>query len=62
MKVCLGGDCKDSTEVTANLDGAGQLTGIEAKNSKGIVGRQDTELTYEDIARQMSGARVAGGM
>ncbi len=60
-RVCLAGDCKDSTVVTANLDGAGELTGIEAKNSKRIASR-DTDFTYEDIARQMSGARVAGGM
>lgn len=62
VTVCLGADCKDSKVVTANMNSAGELTGVDAKNSKRMVKRQDTEISYEDVARQMSGARIAGGM
>lgn len=61
VTVCLGADCKDSKVVTANVNSAGDLTGVDAKDSKGMVKRQDTEISYEEVARQMSGAGIAGG-
>lgn len=60
VTVCLGTDCKDSELMTANMDG--KVTGVEVKNSKRKVRRQDTEISYEEVAREMAGARVAGGM
>ena len=62
VTVCLGADCQESEVVTANVNSAGDLTGINVKNSKRMVKGQDREISYEDIARQMSGARIAGGM
>ncbi|CAF9937464.1 MAG: hypothetical protein ALECFALPRED_007257 [Alectoria fallacina] len=62
VTVCLGADCKESKVVTANVDSAGELTGIDAKDSKRQVKRQVSEMSYEDVARQMSGARIAGGI
>lgn len=62
VTVCLGADCTDSKVVTANMNSAGELTDVDTKESKRVVKRQDTEITYEDVAKQMSGARIAGGM
>ena len=62
VTVCLGADCKESELVRAKLDSAGQLLGIEAKNSTGKIRRRDREFSYEDVARQMSGAQMAGGV
>ncbi|KAL9137074.1 MAG: hypothetical protein Q9175_001722 [Cornicularia normoerica] len=62
VKVCLGADCKNSKVVTANVNSAGELTGVDTKNSKRMVKRQDTEISYEDVARQMSGGEIAGGV
>ena len=67
--VCLGEDCKarelehELELVGAKVDDSGRLNGTRAKNSdKGMIRRQDTGLSYEDLARQMSGARIAGGV
>ena len=62
--VHLGVDGKATELVTtAKVDDSGRLTGIQAKgNSNGVVRRQDTGLSYVDLARQMSGARIAGGV
>ena len=62
VTVCLGADCSDSKVVTANLNSAGELTGVDAQNGRRVVRRQDTEVWYEDVARQMSGAEIAGGI
>ena len=63
VTVCLGAECKATELVTAKVDDSGRLTGIRAQNgNNGVVRRQDTDLSYEDIARQMSGARIAGGV
>ena len=63
VTVCLGADCKAREFIRAKVDDSGRLTGIKVKNSNnGVVRRQDTGLSYEDFARQMSGARIAGGM
>ena len=62
VTVCLGADCKESELVRATLDGAGRLLGIEAKNSTGKIRRRDQGFSYEDVARQMSGAQMAGGV
>ena len=62
VTVCLGADCTDSKVVTADINSAGELTGVDTKDGKRAVKRQDTETTYEDIVRQMSGARIAGSM
>ena len=63
VTVCVGADCKATEHITATMDDSGRLTGIKAKNNKtGVVRRQDTGLSYEDFARQMSGARIAGGV
>ena len=62
VTVCLEKDCKDSELVTAKVNEAGKLLDIEAKSSKGMVRREDTGFSYEDFARQMSGARIAGGL
>ena len=62
---CLGEDCKarELELVRATVNGNGRLTGMRAKNSQQVVvRRQDTGLSYEDLARQMSGARIAGGI
>ena len=62
VTVCLGTDCKAKKLVTAKVDDSGRLTGITAKNNNnGVVRRQDTGLSYEDLVRQTSGARIAGG-
>ena len=63
VTVCLGADCQESEVVTANINSAGDLTGMNVKDSKGtVMKRQDREFSYEDIARQMSGSLVAGGV
>ena len=62
VTVCLGAHCQESEVVTANVNSAGDLTGINVKNSKRMVKGQGREISYEDIARQMSGAPIAGGM
>lgn len=62
VTVCLGADCKDSKVVTANVDSAGEVSSVDAKNGKRVVKRQDAEMSYEDVAKQMSGARIAGGV
>lgn len=62
VTVCLGDDCKHSKIVTADVNGAGESTGVDANNSKRMIQRQDTEVLYQDIARQMSGAQIAGGV
>ena len=62
VTVCLAADCQDSKVVTANVNSAGELTGVDAKDSKRVVKRQVSEMSYEDVAREMSGARIAGGM
>ena len=62
VTVCMGRDCKDSELVSAKVNEAGKLVGMEAKSSKGMVRREDTGFSYEDFARQMSGARIAGGV
>lgn len=51
--------------MTAEVDSAGELTGVVAKKGeRGVVvlERRDGEMSYEDVARQMSGAGIAGGM
>lgn len=52
--------------MTAEVDSAGALAGaVVAKNGeRGVVvlKRRDGEMSYEDVARQMSGAGIAGGM
>lgn len=62
VTVCLGADCKRPELATAKVSDVGKLTEIEAKNSKGIVRREDTASSYKDVAEQMSGARIAGGV
>lgn len=62
VTVCFGADCKRPELVTAKVNDVGKLTEIEAKNSQGKVRREDTAFSYEDVARQMSGARIAGGV
>ena len=63
VTVCLGAGCKATELVRAKVNDSGRLSGVGAKNSKdGVIRRQDTGLSYEEFARQMSGARIAGGM
>ena len=62
VTVCLGADCKDTKVVTADLSSAGELEGVHAKDGKRMAKRQDMEISYKDVARQMSGASIAGGM
>ena len=63
VTVCLGAGCEATELVRAKVDDSGRPSGIGAKNSNnGVVRRQDTGLSYEDFARQMSGAGIAGGM
>ena len=62
VTVCLGADCKDTKVVTADLSSTGELEGLHAKDGKRMAKRQDTEISYEDVARQMSGATIAGGI
>ena len=63
VTVCLGADCKATEHITAKVDDSDRLTGVTAKNSNnGVIRRQDTGLSYEDLVRQMSGARIAGGV
>lgn len=62
VTVCLGTDCKRPELVTATINDVGKLTKIAAKNSQGTVKREDTAYSYEGLARQMSGARIAGGV
>ena len=66
MSVCLDADCKAMELVTAKVDDSGRLTGISPKNSNNggirLIRRQDTGLSYEDLASQMSGTRIAGGV
>ena len=61
VTVCMGPDCKESKVVTANVNSAGEVTGVEARNSRRIVKRRDTEIAYKDVVRQMSGGGIAGG-
>lgn len=62
VTVCLGAECQESKVVTADVDSAGTLMGMNIQNSKRIVEGQDREISYEDVARQMSGALIAGGI
>lgn len=61
VTVCLGADCQESEVVTASVNSAGDLTGINVKNGKRMVKDHKREFAYKDIARQMSGAQIAGG-
>ncbi len=64
ITVCMGADCKDSTTVKANVNEAGVVTGVDAGKSKSkrMGEGQDREISYEDVARQMSGGEIAGGV
>lgn len=64
ITVCMGADCKDSTSVTANVNEAGEVTGVDARKSKSkrMGEGQDREISYEDVARQMSRGGIAGGV
>ena len=62
VTVRLGADCKATEVVTADLSSAGELEGVHAKDGKRRAKRQDTEISYQDVARQMSGATIAGGI
>ena len=62
VTACLGADCKRPELVTAKVNDVGKLAEIEAKNSKSIFRREDTAFSYEEVAEQMSGARIAGGV
>ena len=61
VTVCSGTECTDWKGVRAKMDPVGALTGKEAKKSRRIATGQDMESTYADVAREMSGARIAGG-
>ena len=58
---CSGAGCEDSTVVTAKVDSADVWRRTTAKDSKRTVQGQDSEFSYEDVALEMSGARIAGG-
>ena len=63
VRGCMGANCKNSLKaVTAEMVKAGKWTGTEAETSQGIARGQDTKMAYEDVARELSGARIAGGM
>ena len=62
VTVCLGADCKARDLVTAMVDDSGKLVGIKGKNSNGVLSREDKGMSYADLARQMSGARIVGGV
>lgn len=62
VTVCIGADCKESKIVTANVNSAGEVTGVDARHSRRMVKRRDTEISYKDVARQMSGGEIAGGV
>ena len=62
VTVCLGSNCEATELVTAQVDDTGKLVGMEAKNGNGVGKRQDMDLSFEEFVRQMSGARIAGGV
>lgn len=62
VTVCLGADCQKSEVVTASVDSAGDLTGINMEDSKRMMRRQEREISYEDVATQMSGSLIVGGV
>ena len=62
VTVCLGADCKDTEIVTAELGSIGELEGIHTKDGTRMAKRQDTEISYRDVARQLDGAMIAGGI
>lgn len=63
VTVCLGADCKDTTLVTADLSSAGEVEGVHAKDDGSRrAKRRDTDISYQDVVRQMSGATIAGGI
>ncbi|KAF6226785.1 hypothetical protein HO173_012289 [Letharia columbiana] len=64
VTVCLGAECRDTAVVTADVDGAGELTGVVvgAKDGGRLGRRQEMDFSYEEVARQMSGAGIAGGV
>ncbi|KAM0804875.1 hypothetical protein BDR22DRAFT_885545 [Usnea florida] len=62
VTVCLTADCKTTEVVTADVSTAGQVQGVYAKNGRRAAKRRDMEREYRDVARQMDGVMIAGGI
>ena len=63
VTVCLAPDCSDTTVVSADLSSAGRLQGTHAKiGRQAAAKRLDMDVEYVDVARQMDGATIAGGI